>query len=327
MTHAARIGDDIKIEARDWLLRLTLETPTADDRQRFEAWIAQDPRHAAAYQRFQSIWQDTAQLQELKALAPLENPRQSWTRSLFAGLRARPLLWAAQAGIAAAVGIVGAWLFMRPTHYDTDIAQIRQIQLSDGSAITIGARSSLEVKFRGQERHVTLTAGEAFFSVEKDPARPFVVEVADKKVRVLGTQFEVHRDEQSVRVAVLQGTVAVSQAAAPQLLLTAGQQMTADLAGASLKATTLNTTEAAAWRRGRLVYVDAPLREIVADANRYSRLPITLTDPAVADLRVSVTYPTDHIVEMLAALSRSLPITIDHRDGSKILISPAAELP
>ena len=71
--------------------------------------------------------------------------------------------------------------------------------------------------------------------------------------------------------------------------------------------------EPAAWRHGRLVYVDAPLKDIIADANRYSREPIEIADEGVANVRVSVTYPSDRIEEMVAALSRSLSLEIERR--------------
>jgi transmembrane sensor len=77
--------------------------------------------------------------------------------------------------------------------------------------------------------------------------------------------------------------------------------------------------EPAAWRQGRLVYVDAPLKEIVADANRYSREPITIAGEDVANLRVSVTYPSDRIGEMLTALSRSLSLDVERRESGIVL--------
>jgi transmembrane sensor len=79
--------------------------------------------------------------------------------------------------------------------------------------------------------------------------------------------------------------------------------------------------EPAEWRYGRLVYVDAPLREAVADANRYSQESIAIGDKRIADLRVSVTYASDRTDEMLSALSRSLSIDIKRPATSKIVLT------
>jgi ferric-dicitrate binding protein FerR (iron transport regulator) len=57
--------EEIKAAARDWLLRLSLGSPTEHERAQWAAWCAEDPRHAAAYRRFESIWRDAATLEEL----------------------------------------------------------------------------------------------------------------------------------------------------------------------------------------------------------------------------------------------------------------------
>jgi transmembrane sensor len=256
------------------------------------------------------------------------------------------------------MGFFGLWMLMAPTHYATGIGQTREIRLSDGSEVTLGARSSLDVTFRTEERRVALTAGEAFFSVTKNAARPFIVVVGDKQVRVVGTKFEVWRDTSEMRVSVVEGIVEVTQppttpmtASAPParlqaesahtaavsvpqtavppspsvvarapVLMAAGQQVTAELSGAIEDPQAMPRGEPAAWRHGRLVYLDAPLREIIADANRYSRERIEITDDNIADLRVSLTYPSDRIDQMLAALSRSLHLEIEHSSSGGILL-------
>jgi len=356
---------DIKAAARDWLLRLSLESPTVDDRAQFDAWYAQDPRHAAAYRRFESIWQDSATLQDLEPLASLETTPAGWWLWLSAAIRNRPSVWAGGAGLAAAIGGIGLWLLMAPVHYATGVAEVRAIHLSDGSEVTLGARSSLDVTFRIHERRVALNSGVAFFSVSKNPSRPFIVTVGEREVRVVGTKFEIRRDTAGIRVSVVEGTVEVMQrrelagAAAPQTpravhlkaqanhtasatipdetpstlalapqpsseapeerILTAGQQISAAIAGTIPDPQPMPHGEPAAWRQGRLVYVDAPLKEIVADANRYSREPITIAGEDVANLRVSVTYPSDRIGEMLRRCPRSLSLDVERRENGIVL--------
>jgi transmembrane sensor len=357
---------NIKTAARDWLLRMSLESPPADEQARFEAWCLQDPRHLAAYRRFESIWQDAATLKELEPLAALPVPRDPWWSRMRASFAVHPLRWAGSAGFAVAAAGIGVWLLLAPVYYATGLAEVRAIRLSDGSEVTLGARSSLEVAFRFRTRSVLLTSGVAFFSVAKNPSRPFVVRVGDKEVRVLGTQFEIRSDPDAMRVSVVEGAVEVMQvpdraspaaqqpprgvrlaakatepdsatipngtSITPTLLtkrtspeeriLTAGQQVTAALAGAVPDAQVMPRGEPAAWRYGRLVYVDAPLKDIVADANRYSHAPIKLADERVANIRVSVTYPSDRVEEMVTALSRSLSLEIDHPASGGIVLKP-----
>ena len=361
--------ENIKAAARDWLLRLSLEPPTPDERTQFAAWCAEDPRHAAAYRRFESIWQEAATLEELKPLAALPPARDPWWRRARASLAVRPLRWAGSASLAAVIAAAGLWYLLAPVNYVTGIAEVREIRLSDGSEVTLGARSSLEVAFRIHERRVALTSGVAFFSVSKNPSRPFIVLVGDKEVRVVGTKFEIRRDPAGMRVSVVEGTVEVLQvpervsetareapravrlaakvtqpasatipdgapiaptvltqaATSEERVLTAGQQVTAVLAGAISDPQVMPHGEPAAWRHGRLVYVDAPLKDIIADANRYSREPIEIADDGVANVRVSVTYPSDRIEEMVSALSRSLSLKVERGEAGGIVLKESPE--
>ena len=316
--------EDIKATARDWLLR-SLEPPTTDERAQFAAWYMEDPRHAAAYRRFESIWKDAATLVDLKPLADLPPTREPWWRRVRASLVVHRLGWAVSASLMLAITAIGVWQLRMPDYYATGLAEVREIRLSDGSEVTLGARSSLEVTFRLHERRVALTSGVAFFSVAKNPSRPFVVRVGDKEVRVVGTKFEIRRDPDDMRISVVEGTVKVMQA--PELatssevrVLTAGQEVTIALVGPIPDAQLMPHGEPAAWRYGRLVYVDAPLKDIVADANRYSREPIKIADEGVANMRVSVTYPSDQTEEMVAVLARSLSLEIEHPASGGIVL-------
>lgn len=357
--------DEIKTAARHWLLRLSLESPTEQERAQFAAWYAQDPRHAAAYRRFESIWQDAALLKELEPLARVPSARDPWWRRLRASLTVYPLRWAASASLTAAIAAFGFWSLLTPTHYATGIAQVRDIHLSDGTEITLGANSSLAVAFRRHERRVTLTSGVAFFSVVKNPSRPFIVLAGDEEVRDVGTQFEVRREPTGMRVAVLEGTVEVmpvpnrasetggdarhlrrllptmpasnisvrngapiapilltANASSAPRILTAGRQVTIGPDGVIPDPQVMPSVQPAAWRYGRLVYVDTPVKDIIADANRYSHEPIRIEDARVADMRVSITYPSDQIEQMVSALARSLSLKVERREGGGILLEP-----
>ena len=356
--------EEIKATAREWLLRMSLASPTKLEGAQCAAWCAEDPRHAAAYRRFESIWHEAASLDELKFFAMLPLAQDPWWRRMRANLVVHRLRWALSVALAVAIPGISLWNLLTPTHYATEIAEVRDIHLSDGSEVTLGARSSVSVGFRLHERRVSLTSGIAFFSVTRNPSRPFIVLVGDKEVRVVGTQFEIRRDPNSMRVSVVQGTVEVMQvperekATVPEALptvrlaarvtqpaiatiphgpqitptvltptespeeciLTAGHQVTAPFDGVIPNAEVMPREEPAAWRHGRQVYVDAPLKDIIADANRYSRAPIEIAGDGVANVRVSVTYPSDRIEEMVSVLSRSLSLKVEPREAGGIVL-------
>ena len=86
------------------------------------------------------------------------------------------------------------------------------VMLPDGSKITMEPRSSIKFTkhLAGRERKVYLH-GKAFFSVAKDPQRPFKVCTKEVITKVLGTSFTVSAFpwEKDVKVSVATGKVSV----------------------------------------------------------------------------------------------------------------------
>lgn len=305
------------------------------------AWRREDAEREAAFRQVAQVWDDAARLKEHPAYADLlgtptlrERLVAFW-RSLTAY---RPTLtpspqWAV-ATVLAVMVLAGAWYLVPsapgPTPaYATQVAEVREVALDDGSVVTLGGRSALDVEFTSAERTVRLDSGEAFFSVSHDAARPFVVLAGDTRIRVVGTKFNVNYDGDRVRVSVLEGVVEVMRAdgsteriasgtASPPLVrLTAGQQIVAANDAPLQAPEPVRSAPPGAWREGRLDYQDAPLSEIVADANRYRSGEIRIMSPSLASERLTTSFRTSQIDQMLDSLPETLPLTMRRNpDGS-----------
>ncbi len=87
-----------------------------------------------------------------------------------------------------------------------------RLQLSDGSTIQLEKNSRLKYpkEFTGTTREVYLT-GEAFFEIEKNPKKPFLVYTNGLITKVLGTSFYIRAalDSPQVTVSVKSGRVSV----------------------------------------------------------------------------------------------------------------------
>lgn len=98
------------------------------------------------------------------------------------------------------------------TEYRNDRDSVLRVALEDGSTVSLekGSRLSYSGSLKTGERTVYLD-GEAFFDVERDPKRPFVVFASKTVVKVLGTSFRVkaHDHSEKVVVSVKSGKVSV----------------------------------------------------------------------------------------------------------------------
>ena len=198
--------------------------------------------------------------------------------------------------------------------------------LPDGSRVTLDALTTLEARYYGNRRQLTLSAGAAFFDVAHDSDRPFSVNCGSVKVTVLGTRFAVERQGQHVRIDVESGRVRVTSAdtehgaGALQVSLGAGDGLLVEPAGAMGDAIVRRTPATTApWREGRLSFDGAPLADILERLSRYHPRSIT-ADPRVATLPLTAEIRIGLADEWLRhVLPRSLPVVaVDAADGIRI---------
>lgn len=88
---------------------------------------------------------------------------------------------------------------------------VEKLILSDGSLVWLWGDSKLVYYEKPDEgiRYSELE-GEALFEVTKDPARPFIIQCGDVKLKVLGTSFSVRAGPDQLELKVLTGKVNLS---------------------------------------------------------------------------------------------------------------------
>lgn len=332
-------------EAARWLMLLAERRLDPAEAARFEAWLRERPDHEAAFRRLEAAWCNLPHMSGVPELDALMRPslyervagglyglsarlmRRGSRRA--GGFMAGALVLAVACLCFALLGPqAGGPLPPQSPDYTTQIAELRDLVLEDGSQVTLGAASAMDVVFTPGERRVVLSRGEAFFEVTKDASRPFIVETPDAVVRVLGTRFDVRLGSDRVRVAVSEGKVEVLQPPLPTAplrdedvrhVLLAGQSVVTAKAGKVEPVLPVEAATVAAWREGQLVYVDAPLSEIIADINRYSRSEIILADPALGEIRYTAAFNATEAESMLGMIRASLALEERH-DGGRIIL-------
>lgn len=146
-------------------------------------------------------------------------------------------------------------------------------------------------------RSAQLVAGEAFFVVRHDAARPFTVTAGEATITDLGTRFDVTRAEGLVIVGVAEGSVAVESKGDQRAELVAGQG--GEVSGAGIRQFEVAPGSVAGWTEGRLRYEDAPVEQVMADVRRATGL--RLTPGPVAGRRFTGTIGIDGPPEALRA--------------------------
>jgi transmembrane sensor len=341
-------SDFVNERAREWFSLMQSGSVRDEQKADFELWLASDEAHRDAYEQLEIIWRDIAILATAEEGAGLrQSTDEQELDSFFAsigkaikgfvgklGLVDDGFAFLPQFGLTvASVAIVIAVFSLSQTQntdikiYTSGLGEMKSIRLDDGSEITLAAKSRIRAWSTSDERRIVLESGQAFFVVSKDPGRPFLVDANNTQIKVVGTQFDVHLGRARTRVAVLEGIVDVrstAESAASTLpapkRLTAGQQITQRSETEFLAVQSITEAELGAWRSGRLIYRNAKLADVLADANRYYDGDIVLAPGVSGEMKVTATVRTDEIRFLPDMLAQSLPITVKKTPAGRVLI-------
>lgn len=303
-------------QAALWAARIEGATLTAADREALDAWLAKESHHRVLLSHYCQFSADLeVELPELVAAGAVTMPssrrrsrRPSWA---VAGLAA--------ASLAAAALVAFTLRPTTPAEFSfapvaTSVGKRTTVNLPDGTQVDLNAQTSLTVEASNGERRVRLGGGEAYFSVSKDPARPFIVETPAGSVRVTGTKFNVQTETTSAfDVTVVEGSVQVRPSESTTSLpisMSAGDHLSVRPSVTSLHpASPAELEQVLAWRQGQIVFEGVPLREALARFARYHGRAIVAA-PDTADLRVGGRFSLDDLDGFFSALEEVLPVQV-----------------
>ncbi|WP_312462643.1 FecR domain-containing protein [Comamonas sp.] len=303
-----------------WLLDLEPgdSTTARRKRQQWQSWLDADPLHAQAWQRIAQVDGQLRGVPTSVAVQTLASPalsrRHAVRLAVAIGAGAGGLLALGQSPLGQQ-----AW---RSASADlaTATGEQQRTVLADGTRLLLNTASAVDLRYSSSERLIVLRAGEIQIESAADPspdpatgqARPLRVRSRQGWARAIGTRFTVRQYADDTLVQVQEGQVELQlrNDTSQTLRLAAGEQ--GRIAAQQLLHEAAAPAAGLAWTQGMLVADDMRLGDFIAELARYrpGRLHCT---PEAAALRVSGSYPLADTGQVLAALSRTLPLRISSR--------------
>lgn len=249
-----------------------------------------------------------------------------WQR-LEKKIRKQPIIirmWKPVAAAAVLALVVGtSWLFWQTTpehqggkelvadtrhHWTTDDRQRTKITLPDGSIVQLNAGSRLEIienTYNKEMREVWL-AGEAFFEVEKNPQKPFIIHTEKMQTVVRGTSFNLkaYPELEENVVSVRNGLVEVLDGIGQLALLTENRQLRYNVTDQTTEVSDVDWRDASGWTEGRLVLNGASGEELKLRIKQQFGIEVNIQGNALKGKRVHGVFGTNSsLPEVLDAIS------------------------
>ena len=261
---------------------------TPAETERVEAWLEH-------YQHPQAEWQQMDKTSREKWLEGLfEDVEESIGDQKIVPIRPRRGLWRTIAAVAAMLLLALGILYLeRPRQaqlisLNVSLNQKSQVVLADGSKVWVNSRSTLKYpkEFDGKTREVYLS-GEAFFDIQHDAAKPFIIHTGNIVTTVLGTAFNIKEDKgtHTVVVTVTRGKVSVSNGSHLLGVITPNQQISVNTLNHVQTEQNVDVGEAVAWQQNAISFNDITFADAAAQLQQRFNVKISFANDKVKNCR------------------------------------------
>lgn len=323
-----RALEAMRQEAFAWIVRLRSGEATTADTAELMRWRSRSPDHARLLSEAAKVQRLIAASGEIEPPAGAEilpfvaPPKHAGPRGPLIGRRAviGGAIAASAAGILAVRPPLGLWPSLAELggDYRTGVGQHKTIALARGVSVELNTRTSVVLASDAAADGLRLIAGEV--AVDADHARRLVrVATHHGAASTLGGRFGVLLADGKTCVTCLVGQVRIATAAGERALAQ-GQQLRFDSQGFA-EAVAVDTARSESWRRGILVFKNDPLREVVAEVNRYRPGRIILTNSALGETRVNAVFQLDRIASATDQIRDVTNASVTPLPGGVVLLS------
>lgn len=222
---------------------------------------------------------------------------------------------------AAAASIVAliAFTFFYPsskTNYSTAYGEYKNIELPDGSHVTLGANSKLKLDedwTLAVDRKVWLE-GEAYFNVKpiESTQAKFTVITNDLNVEVLGTAFNVDTRKADTKVILDKGIIKldIKDDLNKELLMKAGEKITYTSKSRKLPKRQKAKKDETSWRDGVITFNDAALHIVLSKMEDIYGIQLKIEDNTLKDKEVTVAIPITDKEVAIATIEKVLGVKL-----------------
>ena len=314
----------------DLLVKYLAEEATPPEQEMVEVWIEASDDNRKYFRHFQLIWNESQKLATRTAI----DENKAWHRfqrkvkkSETVGNSLKGFGWWRVAAVIVIIAGI-AWVVSSlletgssepPLVNIVSTNEVKKDTLPDGSFATLNKNTTLTypAAFKGKTRKVQLK-GEAFFNVSPNRQKPFIIDVNDVQVKVVGTSFNVRSINGGTEIIVETGIVQVSKADTT-VELTAGQRILFEAADTAARVVA-SDDKLYNYYVSRVFECDnTPLWKLVEKLNEAYGVHITIKRNELKRLPLTVTFNDESLDVILDVISQTLMIKVSRIENEIII--------
>jgi transmembrane sensor len=190
--------------------------------------------------------------------------------------------------------------------------------LPDNSEVALNGNSSITYQDNWKRKGIreVWLKGEAFFRIKSSTeVKRFIVHTPAMDIEVTGTEFNVQARPEKVSVALVSGKVNVSLVApySDNVSMLPGELLVFDQQEKKLVKNVTSLQPYTAWLHKKLIFDNTPLRDVILTLGETFGIEIQLVDSAKLSEKVTGSFSSDDVDDLLKALSKSFDIRFEKK--------------
>lgn len=216
---------------------------------------------------------------------------------------------------------------IRKETFEVAFGENRNITLPDGSIVKLNANSSLKISKDWSEKNTreVWLSGEAFFTVTKKQNQgnaKFIVHTTKVDVEVLGTEFNVSERDTNTNVTLNSGKIRLNVHGnndTQTILMRPGEQVSFSSNSTKINKREVKPEVVSSWVSNRWMLESTSLQEIATKIENTFGVEVVITDPQLANERMTGVILTNTLDEVLEGISTTYSIKIKQEDNKIFL--------
>lgn len=349
-----------KIFDNSIIVRFLLEEASQEDIQLLEYWISLNEENKNYFNQIRNTWNAIELQRELddsKIKSDYNHVLDQIDKKTSPSFTFHSLFnnWVVKGAAIFLLGIACSWMLINKSIssqdntfnvIETPRGSKATVLLPDGSTVLLNADSKLTYpqKFSNKKREVTLE-GEAFFEIEKDEDRQFLVKTSDIIVKVFGTSFNVksYPDENTTETTLVEGSISIYKNSIDDLkgeaevklepnqriVLYKEQEKSTHTEALPKKAEnvpirkaklvlskSVDTERFISWKDGHLKIESEPMNILAVTLERRYDVKVHFMDEEIKQFRFTGTFKNETIEQVMEAikLASAVDYSIDERN-------------
>jgi ferric-dicitrate binding protein FerR (iron transport regulator) len=326
------------------LLRFLLGEASQDEMTQVQEWLQLSEKNRKVLDDYEAIWSESGKLTPnpvavdtsfvWKKMSERIDEFESEKPIKTIPLKSKFIKISYNAAAILIIFIAIYQLILKPTPTLQVASNIKIIKdtLPDGSLIALNSNTTISYpkKFEKKERRIKLE-GEAFFDIERNEEKPFIIEAGNAFVQVLGTKFNVKAYENSeIEVIVTEGLVKLyiidsETLDSSSIFLKAGQKGRISIQENRPVYVSENIPDELAWMDYTLIFKDTDLKRALSLLEDHYNVKINVSNERIFNCRLTTTFTNNSIDDIIEVIVATFEFEYSEENNTYTIIGDGCE--